>query len=623
MRRKMDENTLQPNESIQREGQPTQPVDMPPVPEQPTQPVDNKPVYGQQSVYGQQPVYGSQPVYGQQPVYGGQPVYGQQPGYGQQPVYGQQPGYGQQPVYGQQPGYGQPVYGQQPVYGAVPPAAPAPKKEKKKGSGGKIAIIICIVLILLGVAGILLFKMLSRTPEIRLANGIANLESEMAQYTAFFTEELDYAALQQRMQTEPTGIESRLNITAPGSLADELGYGYFDTLGVDLYADYDFPNKLLDARLLLSVANIRLFDINTVADDDTLYISLPDYLDDTYYINLDTLGEDFNASAWSDLFGLTLEEGTSFDLFPEDMQSGEVMMPAEILAKYAKELRESITVEDSGNVVEVVVGGKTVRCDGVRVTIGKDVLNKLYEEINELNLGGTDSTLQFEQKMQFDEDVVLCFYLDGEDRIVNISTPEKLHFTVYSTLSMVGSDPIFFDEPLEFSVDFSLVLSGKENTLDEVSGTIKIEVAGDHTLRIDIEHEAEWTKEKEDNSWTIIFSDEDDGSEATLYYESKWNLERNEFDIDMGLQTGKDDYSVRLTGAFADIVTGESYTVEFIVEVRGNKDLLLKVSGDTSVGPMKGEIKIPSDAISYTSLDGDDLLNLFSQVLTKLIMSSF
>ena len=68
---------------------------------------------------------------------------------------------------------------QQPVYSAVPPAQPVADGGKKKGKGALIAVIAVLVILLMTVAGILIYKMFGGNLKAKLTKGLNNLAKEL------------------------------------------------------------------------------------------------------------------------------------------------------------------------------------------------------------------------------------------------------------------------------------------------------------------------------------------------------------------------------------------------------------------------------------------------------------
>lgn len=57
-----------------------------------------------------------------------------------------------------------------------------------------------------------------------------------------------------------------------------------------------------------------------MVDDNTMYVSVPKLLNDTYRLQLDTLGADYNASAWKDQLGFKVDSDVSIDFSQEKMR---------------------------------------------------------------------------------------------------------------------------------------------------------------------------------------------------------------------------------------------------------------------------------------------------------------
>lgn len=551
----------------------------------------------------QQPVY-EQPV--QQPVY-------EQPA--QQPVY-------EQPV--QQP-VQQPV---PPVYSAVPPAQPAADGGKKKGKGALIAIIAVLVILLLAVGGILIYKMVGGNPKARLTKGLNNLAKELDSYGNPLEDEIDFTTITQKMLTEAYTMDIKLDVSVPDS--DSM----MDTVGVDITSNSDIPNKLMEAEMKASVANIELLKMNMTADDNMLYVSLPDFLKDTYAVDTETLGKDYNASAWAEILGMEVDDSLSFDLFAEAKKAE---VDDTLLADEIAEIAGTMTVEDSGNVVEIERGGKTIRCDGVKVTLNKDALNAfldaLFDAVLEsdymqsllqqeliIRQDGYDGYMdeadlenmlreEFQEafSVRFKSDVELCFYMDGKNRIVNIATPSRIKLK----------------DSMVTSIGFSLVFSGTDRVLDDVSGTVKMS-SEEREVKMEIERTAKLTKDAYENEFALKLTN-DAGIDMGLKYSADWDLEDKSYKMALALEEEEgDSLSFLMKGDFTDIEKGKSVKMNIgELSLSEDDEKMLGVSGYLFWEPFDGEMKAPKDAVDLLGMSEteiEDAISEFSQGLYQLLL---
>ena len=594
-------------------GQPMQPVYA--QPEQPVQPVYAQPQQPVQPVYAQ-PQQPAQPVYAQpvQPVYAQpvQPVYAQ-PQQPVQPVYAQP----QQPV---QPVYAQPQQAMQPAQPPVPPTTPAqpvygavPPADgnggKKKGKGGLIAIIIVIVVLLLAAAGVLAYKLLGTSPEKKLTQGIINLQVEMTANASPVSEQLDAEEIIRLLDEKPVTMDMSLNVSIP-SLETTL-----DTVGIDYTVNYDLNNKLMDAQMKLSAMNMDLVGMDMAASGNTLYLSLPGLLTNSYFINTDTFGKDFNASPWTSLLDVPLDESLSFQLFNTDAASDDT--DSNLFAEEIANIMATMKVEDSGTAVEIERDGKTVKCNGVKVTLEADALNELLDAI-EKEMGQADSVNDMLSDYGIDEefmsssssdlykarvknDVELYVYLDSKNRITNVATASKIRL---KDSALTG-------------ISFSLVFSGSENVLDQISGTVKLETEG-NSAKIEVKRSAQQDASQTKSKLTLTFSGDNTDGQAVFTYTNKWDLDNMEFDKEFVISSDTEDVSLVLKGVFSDVQKGESFKLtigEFALSSNGTD--LVSASGELSMAPYDGTIEVPENAVDLFAMSESDFEDMVTELITS------
>lgn len=470
---------------------------------------------------------------------------------------------------------------------------PTDGSKKKKGGIGKIiALIVVMVVLLLGVGGFCLYQFVFNIPEARLAKGLAIFAQEMATYGAGGASETGIEELVQNMQEDNAStIDIRMNVTLPE----------VDTIGVDYLQKFDGENQLMQAEFALSFFNIKLLEAGMAADAEKLYVSVPDIADEWYYLNTQTLGADYQSSMWKEVLGMEVAEDYSFSLFEEEAEAdvavsdeGTVVLQEEWLAlieEYTPRFAEGATIEDSGNVVEIERDGKTVRCEGVRVIIEKEVLNDFLKDFFELYEEYYEEDIAFEGELK--SDVELCFYMDSKNRIVNISTPEKIKFA---------------DSDVE-SIGFSLVFSGEEHALDEISGNGKMEIF-DETLTFEVERNAETKGSVLEDEWKLLM-DGESGGEVSMEWTYAIDWEDLECESNLTVESDSAKLENILVGACSDIDSGESMTVEIEeFSILENGKEMVKISGSIEVGVLEEEIAMPSEATDLMGMNEEELINI-------------
>lgn len=547
--------------------------------------------YNQQPMQGQQAyTYGQQPVQNQQAYsYGQQPVQNQQAyTYGQQPMQGQQAyPYAQQPVQNQQ-AY---TYAQQPVqnqspymYGAPVQPVPAPAEggKKKKKAGLVIAgVLVAVIAIAVGI-GVFVHASMSNSPQVRLAKGFENLAEEMAAGETAILEDIDYPTILKTLQTDGGNVDLSLNFTIPGE----------DTIGFDYTQNYDYANKLMNADLIVSAYNISLVQMKLAANDERLYFSMPGLFRDTYYINAATLGQEFNDSVWREVLRMGgMERDYALDLFP-DLTEDEEESDDGIFEETLKEFAESITIEN-GESKEFKIDGKTVRCSGINVTIEREAINDLFDEI-EKELAGTGRNLDISFRLE--ADVKLTVYLDKKDRIVCIETSEEIKIE---------------DSEVE-GIAFSFVFSGKERTVDEISGTITLTTPDDAPY-IELEGKSALTAAEYSSEFVITFGD--NTGMAEMNYEVTWDLKNREFEAVYKVHDEIEEFVFEIKGGFEDVEKGKRATFRLgQLKVLEDGEEICRLSGALTLGPLTDKIEMPSEAVNFLKMSEEDILEFISEI---------
>lgn len=465
-------------------------------------------------------------------------------------------------------------------------------KKKIGGKGPVIAIVLIVLALLLGGGALLLYQFMFNTPEARLMKGIANFAQEMSAYGVDWQEEIGLTELIQNMQEKNcSSIEAKLNATLP-----EL-----ETIGIDYLQNYDGNNQLMEAELAFSFFNIKLLEAKLAADEEYLYVSVPDIVDEWYSLHTETLGADYQGSIWEEVTGMTLPEEYGFSVFEERLPLTQAENTEfqekweELIEEYIPRFAENSTIEDSGDAVEIERDGKTIRCEGVLVTIEKEVINDFSEEFFELyEAYSEEEGITFSGEVK--TDVKLCFYMDNKNRIVNISTPEKIKFS---------------DSKLE-AIEFSLIFSGVENVFDEISGNGEIEVTDEvgEDIAFEIEHSAETTDSTLEEEWILTMEGES-GKEVVIEYTSAIDLEDLEMEGTLVNTSGDAVLELSYKGACTDVEKGESLTVEideFLV-IHNDKEMY-KMTGSIDLGMLEEEIEMPDDAVDLMGITEGGVMDI-------------
>lgn len=499
---------------------------------------------------------------------------------------------------------------------AVPPATP------KKSNGVVIGLIIAIVVLVLaicGVAGVAAYNLFANSPEARLTKGIAKW-TETKEDKNTVSETLGWEEINDAMLYGATKKDLSLNVTFP--------LFEIPTIGIDMVDTCDFENQKDLSEWEVSVSNIELLKFRVAADAEKLYLAVPTLLKSTYHLGYENFKDNFNNSAWATMLEVTMEEDMELNPWTmnetaEGMEADQFFSEefmADLEAKVA-EMAKNITIEETDTVIEVTRGDKTVKCDGIYVVAPKDDLNELLDMIQEemregtygqeaiayLEANGvTDVQEAWDMIVsildgRFTEDFQLMFYLDNKNNIVHMATPE-----------MVVIDN-------EVAVGLSMDFVGEENPTDVVEGFYKI-AFNDYqgvTFEFTVENEKEDTKAVTNLDAKVIVEEEGlEPEEVTVEYEYSWDSEDCEFTMNIGFESEQEELGFAMEGRFADIVKGESFTMElgkFMLDENG--DTILKVTGDFEIAPLTEEVKIPSESVDLFGMTETDIQMLVFEIM--------
>ncbi|MBD5461139.1 MAG: hypothetical protein HDR26_09410 [Lachnospiraceae bacterium] len=545
----------------------------------------------------------------------------------QTPDTGNQAGtyYGQQPqsgaYYGQMPN----AYGQQPnPYAAA--LQPQPPQKKKKSRAGLIIAFVALGILLIGAVACVLLLLLGDSPQAKIGKGIRNWAKESEVYGSSIEDQLGWEQIQKMMSEESASVNISMDLTVPDMDVP--------TIGVDARSDIDRTKKQQNTEITLSISNMQLLQLLISADADRVYLTCPELAENTYSFETEQLGRKFNASAWAEMTGLTLDEDLGFELWAksdetEEAQTAEELFGEEALKRMTEDMEQilqTMTAEATDTSIEIERGGKKESCDGYRVILNKEALNGFLDDLQEEIRSGQYGQMVKDRMMEnldvptdideiweevvsildarFTDDLELIFYLDKKDRIVHMATPEPIRLDT----SDIG---------FAFAVDFN----GSERTLDDVSGMIKlIGETPEESLGIAFTRTAECGKDIYDNRFEITLTGYDayGGEEESIsaVYSNRWDLKTYDFDIDFMIYVEDEKLSVNLEGDFENIRKGEAFTLNVgSASLRMNDEMLLKIRGTYEVGPLEGKVEIPGSATNLLTMSENEIMTLVYEMV--------
>lgn len=460
---------------------------------------------------------------------------------------------------------------------------------KKKNNVGLIIAAAAFIL-LLGAAAFLVGKIFIMTPERKLQLSAAKMLSELSQYGSSFSEEIDFAAIDELRKTGTIHTNTDVSITIPES---EIG---------NLSFSVDAVTNISEKRAKYDIgAGVYGFDVSLgelTATQDTLYLSVPLLFEDTYSLVLTNLGERFNNSQWASLLETELPEDCSIELFGTDSSDSAADALIADLRQSSAELRENIVYEnikekkDGHTGVRAVLDKESVnhymerlRSDILESEFYEDYTKQLLDSAGSESKEALDELIEDITAVRFQTDYVLDFYFDKKGRIVNISTP----------------DDIQVQDGGAVAIDINFL--GTERVMDIIDGGIYAK-SGEKISYIGIKRDAEVSDALYNERLELLLQTDSHDEDITFSYKN--DIDKEAMSFDMELEAKAPDSAIHFTadGEFTDIVQGESYTLRLnnsSLAVDGEE--VCYASAVVEVEPSDEEIDIPEASVDLLEMD--------------------
>lgn len=493
------------------------------------------------------------------------------------------------------------------------------EQNKKRRNIGIIAGVVVVLLI----AGISAALIVLNQPKVRLARGISKMSKELTAYSSPAAKQINKSLLQKNTMKGPYTLKIDMTATFPEN--DTLSM-----LNMDLEAGCDNEVRQANIDFNLGAYQMNLVNGTIMVDDNTMYVSVPKLLNDTYRLQLDTLGADYNASAWKDQLGFKVDSDVSIDFFTrEDADYTDMEELMDALSEDAQTLKDTIVVQKASDKASIKTSNKSMQCSGVNITIPKDAMNvflnsfqekfmassmyqqgitKLIEQssiaylleddIRELVDGQVEDALD----IRCMNDISLNLYMDSKGRIVRIMTPQAIECKDSQIKSM------------ELSAD----LAGTDRTLDVIEAACKLNTVNG-TETYSISRDASVTDEEYKEDITLDVVGTDNMTALTMRYKNTWKLDTLAFDGRIELESGDEKYKLSADGSYKDIVEGQSYTLDLdTASLEVDDKALMRIAGTFGIEQGMGEVEIPQDSIDLMQMDSTSIYQMFYQMLTAL-----
>lgn len=544
------------------------------------------------------------------------------------PVYAPQNAYVPQNSYEPQ---AQNAYAPQSTYipqaqGGYAPQPAAPEQPKTKGAhrkpsapkkGGKKGLIIggSIVAAVL-VLALVAVLVITGNPTVQVGNAFKNTANTFAKIGEVWN--AGEAAEIGEQEAVSMTYDVQLETIDQDLMYGVVGYYYYGDeevnafcqavsgLGVRLDMDVDLENREIGALASVHKGSADLITGIVAAEDEMLYVGLPEFLNDFYGVNTETAMADLEAMG----AGLGEASQISFNIFDligivKRYSPDTAELEAE-LAAVMTELVKDIEIEKEGKKT-FKVGGESLSCKAYTVTISQDSLEEVLDVI--LDACETDPTAMMEElfsAMRLPDYAIeeLMYELryslstpDYDDLYEVLDMLEDIELTVYVKSGKVAG--IVYEKKIDGSkLELAIGIGGDhygdviefETKVDGDKLTIKFE--GDHTAR-----EGVFTDKA-----TVKFGDE----KVTM------NTEYDPKSGDLSVKLGDDGLSFRLEGIY--LVEDNKCTLDldkFSLTVDGTERL--NVSMLCEVSAYEKRVKV-SDAKLLSQMDQEDIMGIASEV---------
>ena len=498
--------------------------------------------------------------------------------------------------------------------------------EQSTGKTKKIVRIVLIIFVVTLIIGSTAFAIVINTPRIKLARAGSNMIKELSEYSINMDSAIDFRNLKSFGEKNPQAEEFKVNFVLP----KEKGINGF---GISLKGVKDKKERKADYDLSANVMKVPVISSDIAVNDNTLFIAVPKLFEDTYFVKLDTLGEDFNKSEWSDYLGMNLEDDISYDFFADrqllalDDKTRELI---EKIAEDVKPLKEAVTYEKFKDELILEDGETTVKSSGgIRVSIPKDVINEfntkvkndvfasdfykeraacIAEDFSTLFTSEEDIKARLDELVeeilgqQLESDLYIDFYLDNKNRIVKVTTGDEVHFA---------------DSEIN-GVVLECTFTGKKRALDCINGSFKVD-RKEKMTELSVARNASVTSELYDEDINLKLKNGD--KEYTSEYKNQWNYLSHEFDGSLKLGTGNITGLIEAKGGFGDIVKGESYIFDIdSASIALNDTQLLRMSASYAVKPSDSEdMDIPTNAKDFIGMSSEDISDFVRHAFWSLL----
>ncbi len=456
----------------------------------------------------------------------------------------------------------------------------------------------------------------AKQPQWRLTKGLVNLGTELSRYYNPVLAEAELDKLWQKLQDGATHTVAEVDVSLPGKEVS--------TLGLKLDKSTDRQKRLLKAVGEISMFGKDGLDLEVAMEGEELFLTLPALSSKALKLDADSLVSGFNDSFLAKLVGWNIPEDYLefiFGDFLEKTGGSEVSGAGGEAA--GESARDSDTVrgllagafvagsmgqKDTGfeteadvrdflTQVEIIASGKEftiensfreIHWTGYTLKLPGEAVNQLFAKLGQV--------LDSEKTVHFKEQLLLDIYMDQDDRIVRISTPEALT-----------------DLESGVKIEFTLDLLGEERTVDAVTMTMYVtdetQTQNPKEAEVTLHWKGmpklsgtsgqsgsngsvalEWKPVRDGDTWPQAGS-------LTVTYD--WDYAGKAFTVTGEKQNQGNKLACEMKGNLLDVLPGErvQLNVETLRVIRGEKEFF-DVTGLLMLEPLREEIVMPRESVS-------------------------
>ncbi|MBQ5850588.1 MAG: hypothetical protein IIW54_07230 [Lachnospiraceae bacterium] len=441
------------------------------------------------------------------------------------------------------------------------------------------------------------------TGNAQIDNGLDQLISESSLSENSVYNQIEFDKLFEKAKDNTLNVSGNFNVSIAGSEPVNAGI-VFD--GVN-----DLNNNVLQYDLSVNAFGADLASGIVTFTKESLFVNSELLGSDTYRVDFENFVERFDASQWSRLLNLKLQdklESEEFDAAMEDIVSQENY--SEEMKKIYEESFADLEVKyEKADKMTVNIDGKDVSCNGVNMILDMDDLNaaladwsdklvesEYYNKIKEENnLEATEINIQAKS------DIVISWYFDKKGRIVRVITPE---------------DIILNDGEDDLCIDLEVGFDGVDIITDKMYINIGMSVDEDKVY-IDAYKDVE---RMDDTKYEYItFEVSNDKEKVTMAYDNKTVEEDGSFAMNLSvIDDAQEVMKVNANGSVTDIEKGNTFTFsldECNVAVEG--ETLASFDGKISVSSDKKDVSVPENSLDMLEMSESDIYGMIMGIMYK------